>query len=166
MVASRIGGVSVMKGRNPLEVRSVEIKVSTFWFSLEWFGVWFGVCFGCGLVHVGTSGVRFQTPFKIILVPFILKGTKLVPKGFGTWPLFFHFGPCWKKTESGAKLSQNHVRPFHLEMGQIGTKGVWNLTSAFPLCSMLSKWGQVPNPFKISLAPFIWNGARLVPKEF
>ena len=32
MVASRIGGVSVMKGRNPLEVRSVEIKVSTFWF--------------------------------------------------------------------------------------------------------------------------------------
>ena len=28
---------------------------------------------------------------------FISKGSKLVPKGFGTWPLLLHFGSCWKK---------------------------------------------------------------------
>jgi hypothetical protein len=34
---------------------------------------------------------------KPFLALFILKGTKLVPKEFGTWPLLFQSGPAWKK---------------------------------------------------------------------
>jgi hypothetical protein len=41
----------------------------------------------------------------------------------------------------------NHLGDFHFERGQAGPKGVWNLTSAFPLWSMLEKLGSGSKPF-------------------
>ena len=52
---------------------------------------------------------QVPNPFKIILTLFILKGAKLFPNGFGTWPLFFHFGPCWKNGVRFQILFTNHV---------------------------------------------------------
>ena len=52
---------------------------------------------------------QVPNPFKIILTLFILKGAKLFPNGFGTWPLLFHFGPCWKNGVRFQTLFTNHV---------------------------------------------------------
>jgi hypothetical protein len=36
-------------------------------------------------------------PFEIVFAVFVLEKAKLVSKGFGTQPLLFYFGSCWKK---------------------------------------------------------------------
>jgi len=58
------------------------------------------------------------------------------------------------------------ISSFHRERGQAGPKWVWNLAFAFPLWSMLEKWGQVPNPLTIILFFVCLKGAKLVPKAF
>jgi len=67
------------------------------------------LCFSI-LVHVGKWGQN-PNPFKVILAFFILKGAKLVPNGFGTWPLLVHFVPCWKN-EVGLQSFQTHFLSF------------------------------------------------------
>ena len=97
---------------------------------------------------------QVPNPFKIILILCILKEAKLVPNGFGIWPLLFRFYPCWKNMARIQTLFWNSFVLAHFERGQTGPKGVWNLIFVFPLWSIWKKCCQVPNPFWKHLGPF------------
>ena len=52
----------------------------------------------------------------------------------------------------------------HFYRGQIGPKAVWNLTSAFPLWSMLEKVGSGSKPFLNHFGPFHFERGQAGPK--
>jgi hypothetical protein len=84
-----------------------------------------------------------------MLVLFILKGAKLVQNGFGTWPLLFHFGPCWENRVQVPNVFNIILVLFILEEVRLVPKRVLNLFSAFPLWYMLQSLVLVPNPLKL-----------------
>ena len=75
---------------------------------------------------------------------------------------------------SGSKPFLKSCSSFSIWRGQTGPEGVWNLTSAFPLWSMLEKMGSVSKPFWHNFGPFhfergqvgskgVWNVALALP---
>ena len=106
---------------------------------------------------------QVPNPFKIILILCILKEAKLVPNGFGIWPLLFRFYPCWKNMARIQTLFWNSFVLAHFERGQTGPKGVWNLIFVFPLWSIWKKCCQVPNPFWKHLGPFHFERNQTCP---
>ena len=68
------------------------------------------------------------------------------------------------KMGSGSKSVNNHFVFCLFERSQTGPKGVWNLSSAFPLWSMLEKCGQVPSPFLTQIRPFHFEQGQTSPE--
>jgi len=66
---------------------------------------------------------KVPNPAGTISTPFILKKAKLAPKGFGTWPLLFHFGPCWKKWGQVPNPAGTISTPFILKGAKLAPKG-------------------------------------------
>jgi hypothetical protein len=60
-----------------------------------------------------------------------LKGAKLIPKGFGTWPLLSHFGPCWRKWGQVPNPAGTISTPFILKGAKLVPKefGTWPISS-------------------------------------
>ena len=65
---------------------------------------------------------------------FKMKGSKSVPKGFGTCPLLFRFGPCWKKWGQVPNPVGPILVPFKM-------KGAKSVPKGFGTCPLLFHFG-------------------------
>ena len=109
---------------------------------------------------------QVPNPFGTSLAPFTMKRTKVILKGFGTWPHFFQHGPKWTKQRSGSKLLWDQLIPFQNEKNQNDFTRVWNLPQ---FCQHEPKWksrGQFSNPFVTSLAFPATKTTKTISKGF
>ena len=66
------------------------------------------------------------------LGPFRMKMTKIILKGFGTWPHFFQHGPEWKSRGQVPNPFGTSLVFFQNENNKNDFKRVWNMIQLFP----------------------------------
>ena len=102
---------------------------------------------------------QVPNPFKIIFVPFILKGDKPEPKGFGIRPLVFHVGPRCKKWGQVRNSFKIISAPFILKGAKLVPKGFGTWTMLFHFGPCWKEWVRFQTLLKSFWPLSFWKGS-------
>ena len=103
---------------------------------------------------------QVPNPFGTSLAPFTMKRTKVILKGFGTWPHFSNMDQSEQNRGQVPNPFGTSLTPFKMKRTKMTLKRVWNLPQFFQHEQKWKSRGQVPNTFETSLAPFKMNEKR------